>query len=219
MSLEAEDLKIEYLPIDKPIPYARNMNDHSEEHVAEIAASIKEFGWTSAILIDKDNSIAAGHGRLLAARKLGLKRVPCIRRDHWTPAQVRAYRILDNRLPKNADVNDEMLKLELTDLKTEGFELQMLGFGADELNEILAEEGEGTPEVNGEIPWGDEIGPKDNYIVIKCKDDEQFERLSNRLGVPGRVRNNVSASNHPDFEVVGRGRIIGADHLEAELGE
>jgi ParB-like chromosome segregation protein Spo0J len=89
---------VEHWPLDRLIPYARNARTHSEDQVAQIAASIVEFGWLNPVLIDDAGSVIAGHGRLLAARKLGLEAVPVIRASHLTPAQVRAYRLADNRL-------------------------------------------------------------------------------------------------------------------------
>lgn len=130
-------LHVEYLPASSLIPYARNMNKHSDQHIAEIAASIKEFGWTIPILVDAENSIVAGHGRVLAAQKLGIDTVPVLRRDNWTKEQIKAYRIADNRLPKNAHIDTAMLGLELQELKGAEFELGLLGFDDDELAALL----------------------------------------------------------------------------------
>ena len=94
--------KIETIPVEKLVPHARNSRTHSDEQVAQIARSIREFGFTNPVLIDKDGTIVAGHGRVMAARKLGLASVPCIRLGHLTPAQVRAYVIADNKLALNA---------------------------------------------------------------------------------------------------------------------
>ena len=119
------------------IPYVRNSRTHSDAQVAQIAASIKEFGWTNPILIDGENGIIAGHGRLLAARKLGQEKVPTIELSHLSEAQKRAYVIADNRLALNASWDDSMLALELQDLNNEHFDLSLLGFDADELNTLL----------------------------------------------------------------------------------
>ena len=119
------------------IPYAKNSRTHSDQQVAQIAASIKEFGFTNPVLIDNDGGIIAGHGRVMAARKLKLKEVPCIRLGHLTDAQKRAYVIADNKLALNAGWDDEMLKLELGDLKELNFDLSLTGFSTDEINALL----------------------------------------------------------------------------------
>lgn len=111
------NLKITSRPIDELIPYARNSRTHSDAQVAQIAASIREFGWTNPVLIDAEKNIIAGHGRVLGARKLGLKEVPCIEIGDMTDAQRRAYVIADNKLALNAGWDDEILALELGDLK------------------------------------------------------------------------------------------------------
>lgn len=122
------------------IPYVRNSRTHSDAQVAQIAASIKEFGWTNPILIDGENGIIAGHGRLLAARKLGQSKVPVIELAHMTDAQKRAYVIADNQLAMNAGWDTSMLTLELGDLKAEGFDLELLGFDAAELEKLMQPE-------------------------------------------------------------------------------
>jgi len=122
------------------IPYVRNSRTHSDAQVAQIAASIKEFGWTNPILIDGENGIIAGHGRLLAARKLGQDKVPVIELGHMTEAQKRAYVIADNQLAMNAGWDTALLMLELVDLKDQGFDLDLLGFDPSELEKLLEPE-------------------------------------------------------------------------------
>jgi len=122
------------------IPYARNSRTHSDEQVAQIAASIKEFGWTNPILVDADGSIIAGHGRLLAARKLGYDEVPTIELGHLTPAQKKAYVIADNQLALNAGWDTDLLMLELQELKDCDFDLDLLGFDPKELDKLLEPE-------------------------------------------------------------------------------
>jgi len=121
------------------IPYARNSRTHSAEQIAQIAASIKEWGFTNPILIDPEGGIIAGHGRLLAARHLGLEEVPCIVADGWTEAQKKAYVIADNKLALNAGWDEELLKLEFDDLDTEGFDLELTGFSLDEIKALQPE--------------------------------------------------------------------------------
>ena len=115
------------------IPYARNSRTHSEEQVTQIASSIREFGFTNPVIIDKQNNIIAGHGRLLAAQKLGIKEVPCVVVTGWTEAQKKAYIIADNKLALNAGWDEKMLSLEFDELQDLGFDLSLTGFSGDEI--------------------------------------------------------------------------------------
>ena len=152
-------MNIETIAVDLLIPYARNSRTHSDEQVAQIAASIREFGFTNPVLIDGQDGIIAGHGRVLGARKLGMSDVPCIRLAHLSEAQKRAYVIADNKLALNAGWDEKMLALELQDLQGMDFDLSLTGFLGNEIDELLAEldatpEGETdadeTPEVQAE---------------------------------------------------------------------
>src|SRR5580698_9329361 len=129
---------IELWAIERLIPFARNPRTHSETQVAQIAASITEFGFNNPILVDTKAGIIAGHGRLLAARKLGLKEVPVIVLDHLSETQKRAYIIADNQLALNAGWNDELLGIELAALQQEDFDLALFGFEDEELTRLLA---------------------------------------------------------------------------------
>jgi ParB-like chromosome segregation protein Spo0J len=120
--------KIEAIAIEKLIPYARNSRTHSDEQIAQISGSIKEFGFNNPVLIDADDGIIAGHGRVLAARKLGLDKVPCIRLGHLNDTQKKAYIIADNKIALNSGWNDEMLKLELEELKRADFDTTLIGW-------------------------------------------------------------------------------------------
>jgi DNA modification methylase len=133
-------VKIEQSSIAKLIPYASNSRTHSDAQVAQIAASIKEFGWTNPILVSGDNSIIAGHGRLLAARKLGMEEVPVIVLDHLSKSQQRALVIADNQLALNAGWDMDMLKAEIEDLSLEDFNLDLLGFDEKFLDGLLEPE-------------------------------------------------------------------------------
>jgi DNA modification methylase len=130
--------KIERWPAAKLVPYVRNARTHSDAQVAQIAASIAEFGFTNPILAGSDGVIVAGHGRLAAAQKLGLEMVPVVVLDHLTPTQRRALVIADNRIAENAGWDDELLRVELEALQDEGFDLDLTGFDADALAELLA---------------------------------------------------------------------------------
>jgi ParB-like chromosome segregation protein Spo0J len=130
---------IEHWPVNRLIPYARNARTHSDAQVAQIAASIREFGFTNPILVDTGDGIIAGHGRLLAARLLKLETVPVIVLDHLTETQKRAYIIADNKLAENAGWDDEALQVELAELKQAGFDLDLVGFDDEELARLLAQ--------------------------------------------------------------------------------
>jgi len=131
--------KVEKRSVSSLIPYARNSRTHSEAQVAQIAASVKEWGWTIPVLIDETGQIIAGHGRIQAARLLGLEEVPVMVAEGWTDAQKRAYVLADNKLAMNAGWDEELLSLELKDLKDLGSDLSLIGFNEDELAEIMAD--------------------------------------------------------------------------------
>lgn len=137
-------MKIEILAIDALAPYARNSRTHDEAQVAQIAASIREFGFTNPVLVDGDGGIIAGHGRVMAARTLGLAEVPCVRLAHLTETQKRAYVIADNKLALNAGWDEEMLRLELADLQGMAFDVGLLGFSDAEMRALLADTGGAT---------------------------------------------------------------------------
>jgi DNA modification methylase len=133
-------VQIKTVAVQQLIPYVKNSRTHSDAQVAQIAASIKEFGWTNPILVDGENGIIAGHGRLMAARKLGHTEVPVIELAHMTDSQKKAYVIADNQLAMNAGWDTSLLSLELADLKDQGFNLDILGFDPKELDKLLQPE-------------------------------------------------------------------------------
>lgn len=130
---------IELWPVEKLIPYERNARTHSPEQVAQIAASIQEFGFTNPILVASDAGIIAGHGRLAAARQLGMDQVPVIVLDHLTPEQRRAYVLADNQLALNAGWDVDLLRLELTSLQDLSFDLDVIGFSDQQIAGIMEE--------------------------------------------------------------------------------
>lgn len=146
--------KVERWSIDKLLPYARNSRTHSPAQVAQIAASIKEFGWTIPVLVDEGGMIIAGHGRVLAARKLGLTEVPVMVAIGWSEAKKRAYVIADNKLALNAGWDQDMLIQELGDIMSDGFDLQIVGFNEAELAALLG----------GSGPMGAETGAGDDEV-------------------------------------------------------
>ena len=148
------------------IPYARNARTHSDSQVAQIAGSIQEFGFNNPVLIDAENGIIAGHGRVMAANLLKLERVPCIRLAHLTDAQKRAFILADNRIALNSGWDTEMLANELSDLHADDIDLGLMGFDADELAKLLAFESgeiEEPPESSSK-----EVNPDDFTMQCKC---------------------------------------------------
>lgn len=140
---------IAHWPLARLLPYANNARTHSDEQIAQIAASIVEFGFTNPILVGGDGVIVAGHGRLAAARKLGLETVPVVVLDHLTATQRRALVLADNRIAENAGWDDAMLRTELEALQADGFDLDLTGFDPDALAELLAgDETDQTGEVD-----------------------------------------------------------------------
>jgi hypothetical protein len=137
--------KVEKWSIDKLIPYARNARTHSDEQVAQIAASIKEWGWTTPVLVDEQGGIIAGHGRILAAQKLKMKEVPVMVAKGWSDTKKRAYIIADNKLALNGGWDNEMLAMELEELSGSGFDVELTGYSLDEIAELMG-------EVEGEEP-------------------------------------------------------------------
>ena len=159
-------LKLEYRAIDLLIPYARNAKQHSENQIAQIAASIREFGWGAPILVDARNNVVAGHGRLLAARQLGLSEVPVVPLDHLTDIQRRALILADNKIGENASWETELLALELTELKESGVDLSITGFSQEEWVQLLAGE-----EPNNEGATDDDAAPAVEEVAISRPGD------------------------------------------------
>jgi ParB-like chromosome segregation protein Spo0J len=220
-----DDLQIAWRPLGELIPYARNPRTHSDAQVAEIAASIREFGWTNPVLVDGANGIIAGHGRVLAARKLGLEGVPTIELAHMSEAQKRAYVLADNQLALNARWDDELLRLELADLSELGFDLGLIGFGEGELERLLAGEQAGLIE-DDEAPALPEQAvtqPGDLWVLgehrVLCGDATLLAEVERVLG--GQLADltftdppyNVDYANSPKDKLRGKHRPIINDNL------
>jgi len=158
-------MQIEQRLLSDLIPYINNSRKHSNDQVAQIAASIKEFGWTNPILVDGDNGIIAGHGRIMAAKKLGMTEVPVIELAHLSKEQRKALIIADNKLALNSDWDTNLLAIELKDLQDLGFDLNLTGFAENELSNIIETKNfdVGTIENQGKL---DEIKPK----YVACPD-------------------------------------------------
>jgi ParB-like chromosome segregation protein Spo0J len=179
--------RIEQWLIDKLIPFARNPRTHSEAQIAQIAASIAEFGFNNPILVDTKAGIIAGHGRLLAARKLGLTEVPVIVLDHLTEAQKRAYIIADNQLALNAGWDNDLLRAELAALQQEDFNLDLIGFDDRDLSKLLADQdAEGQADSVPDVPAIPVSVPGDLWLLgphrVLCGDATSAEAVARLLG-------------------------------------
>lgn len=141
----SKPLQIEMWNVDRLVPYERNARTHSEEQVAQIAMSIQEFGFTNPILVDADDGILAGHGRLLAARDLGMTEVPVVVLNHLTPVQRRAYVLADNKLALNAGWDEELLRDEMMSLNMADFDMSLLGWADYEIKGFLDPDGIDDP--------------------------------------------------------------------------
>jgi ParB-like chromosome segregation protein Spo0J len=168
-------MQIIKMDINKLIPYARNSRTHSDEQVAQIAASIKEFGWTNPILIDGESGIIAGHGRLAAARKLNMEEVPVIELTHLSEIQKKALIIADNKLALNSGWDNQMLSIELEDLKLNGFDLELTGFDFAELKLLGADQ-----TVDEQIKEIQDDGNR-NLLLIETITEIELQNLFNEL--------------------------------------
>lgn len=172
------------------IPYARNSRTHSDDQVTQIASSIREFGFTNPIIVDEQNNIIAGHGRILAANKLKIKDVPCVVVTGWTEAQKKAYVIADNKLALNAGWDNEILRIEFDDLKEIGFDLLLTGFDNNEITNLSFGEVEEIdfPKLND--------GDKEPFKQITFTlHDEQAEHVNTAISISKKMGAFVDTGN------------------------
>jgi DNA modification methylase len=221
---------VEHWPIDRLIPSARNARTHSDVQVAQIAGSIAEFGFVNPVLVGDDGVIVAGHGRVLAARKLGLSEAPVIVLSHLTPTQRRALMIADNAIATNAGWNEEMLAAELAALKEEAFDLDLLGFDDAEIDRLLAGTNDETAELDDvPEPSADPVNrPGDLWICgehrVLCGNATVLADVEKALG--GELADmcftdgpyNVDYSNRTKDKLRGKSRPILNDNLGEEFG-
>lgn len=213
-------MQIKQTEITNLIPYASNSRTHSDDQVAQIAASIKEFGFNNPILLDGDKGIIAGHGRLLAARKLNLDKVPTIELEHLTENQRKAYVIADNKLALNAGWDMDLLALEMNGLDQEGFDLSLLGFDDNELATILAEETEGLtdPDEVPDVPDDPVSKEGDVWILGKhrlmCGDSTSIDAVDKLMN---GVKADMVFTDPPYGMAYGGGRAKG-DHALNKKG-
>ena len=184
-------MQIETIAVERLIPYARNSRTHSPEQVAQIAASIREFGFTNPVLIDAAGGIIAGHGRVMGARQIGMAEVPCLRLGHLSETQKRAYIIADNKLALNAGWDEDMLALEFRDLLAEGYSAEMTGFSIPEIDQLIAgldamPEGKTDADETPEVQQTVVSQPGDVWILgkhrIMCGDSTSADNVQTLLG-------------------------------------
>ena len=170
-------LSIEYKPVGDLIPYVNNSRTHSDAQVTQVAASIKEFGFTNPILVDESNGIIAGHGRLMAAKKLGFDEVPTITLGGLTDAQRKAYVIADNQLALNSGWDLDTLKVEVERLSEMEFDIDLLGFDEIEIGKLFDQ-----PK---DLELKEEQYSEIFNIIIECKNESEQEKIFNRLDAEG----------------------------------
>jgi hypothetical protein len=202
--------KVERWAIDRLVPYARNARTHSDEQISQIAASIKEWGWTTPVLVDEQGGIIAGHGRTLAAQRLKMKEVPVMVAKGWSDAKKRAYIIADNKLAQNADWDNIMLSLELEELDGLGFDLDLTGFTPEEILELTSfdaddeqiDQSKYTKKIDAPVytPSGD--CPAINELYDKVK----YEQLTAKIYQDPEIKSEIkefllaAAARHVRFD-------------------
>jgi ParB-like chromosome segregation protein Spo0J len=191
--------EIERWSLDKLTPYARNSRTHSDEQVAQLAASIREWGWTTPVLVDEDGGIIAGHGRVLAARQLGMVEVPVVVARGWSDAKRRAYVIADNKLALNAGWDADMLSLELGELGELGFDLDLTGFGEEEIKGIDEQSGATSEAGEAKELDGETYTKKIEAPIYEPKGDRpKVEELFDNSKAKELVREIDAAKLPPD---------------------
>lgn len=175
--MSKEKTSFEYRAVKELIPYARNARTHTDEQVQQIASSIKEFGFINPVIVSADNGIIAGHGRVMAAQLLCLEKVPCIVESHLTETQKRAYILADNRLAEKAGWDEELLRIELDDLKDVDFDLDLIGFSLDDINDIFRNVNEEKQDnVEQKEPQEVDTGTM-LKLIVDCNTEEEQEKL------------------------------------------
>ncbi len=193
---------IELIKIAALIPYANNTRTHSKEQIAQIVASIREFGFTNPVLIDENDGIIAGHGRVIGAGEIGMPEVPCIRLAHLSDAQRRAYVIADNKIPLSAGWDFDALKVELDALRSESFDLALTGFNTEEIDSMLDPSGDGggggdgyTRKVKAPTYEPKGVKPEVSKLYDEAKTNAMLGKI-NAAKVPDEVRAFLFAAAH-----------------------
>lgn len=212
--------KIEYINTEELVPYKKNSRTHSEEQIKQISESMKEFGFTNPVLIDEENEIIAGHGRVLGAKKLGIESVPCIRLEGLTEAQKKAYIIADNKIALNSGWNEDILKMEILDLKDEDFKIGLLGFSDSELDKLLDVDEENEQEA--EVEFTEVLGEEHNYIVLYFDNDVDWLQAETLFDIKPKKALSTRADGvvTSSMERIGVGRVLeGKKAIQKILGE
>jgi ParB-like chromosome segregation protein Spo0J len=196
--------QIERWPVEKLVPYARNARKHSPTQIAEIAGSIREWGWTNPALIDEEGQIIAGHGRVLAAHQLAIREIPVVVARGWSDAKKRAFTIADNEIASHATWNKELLRVELADLQAQAFDLEKIGFAPSAAQEEAEAE---------ELPKALQLEPAREYAVIVCATADEWEKLKVALSLTP-VRRGGYRKGSP-FDDVGTQRVVRASDFLA----
>jgi ParB-like nuclease domain len=203
--------RVERRAIDSLFPYARNARTHTDEQVAQIAASIQEWGWTMPVLIDDAGQIIAGHGRVLAARQLGISDVPVMIARGWTDAQKQAYVIADNKLTLNSGWNEKLLRLEAAELKSLGFDMKLVGFSELELGTLFGTAVDASGEWIGMPDYQQHDKMAWRTIIVHFNDQQAVEDFARIIG------QNISEKTryvwHPKAE---RDRLADQHYVAAE---
>lgn len=192
-------LQIRYRPIDQIRPATTNPRTHSDTQIAQLARSIQDYGWTNPILLDENNIVIAGHGRLLAAGSLGLVEVPCITLAGLSVAQTAALVIADNQLALNAGWNNELLRAELAALQALDFDLTGLGFSATELDQLMAPDIDPAGEWQGMPEFEQPAKKAFQSITVHMKDQAAVDSFARLIGQP--VSNRTKFAWFPQIEI------------------
>jgi hypothetical protein len=181
------------------VPYARNARTHSDEQIGQIAASIREWGFTVPVLVDEGGTIIAGHGRVLAASRLGLGEVPVMVARGWSEAQKRAYTIADNKLTENGGWDDALLKIEVADLESLGFDATLMGFSADDIEALFTPDNDPLAEWVGMPEFKQNSKVAFQTIAVHLKDQEAVDRFAALVGQP--ITNKTRFVWYPQAEI------------------
>jgi len=203
---KAKPLEIEMIETHKLVPYAKNSRTHSKDQITQIATSIGEFGFTNPVLIGESEDIIAGHGRVMAAKELKLNKVPCIRLEHLTKEQKKAYVIADNKLALNAGWNENLLKQEIESLQESDYDITLTGFSEMEIDELLAAEEiiDDADEILHEQSL--QVEPAKEYVLILAKDNDEWDEMVDYFKLKKVRRGGYKAGSA--FDSIGTERVL-----------
>ena len=172
--MSKDKMQVVYKSVDELIPYVNNARTHSDKQISQIAASIKEFGFNNPILLDGENGMVAGHGRLMGAKKLKMKEVPCIELSHLSESQKKAYILADNKIALNAEWDIDLLEIEIQSIKNAEIDTMLLGFNEYEISDMLNNISDSDIDIIEDIKEG-------VNFTVKCENIEELNKLKNLL--------------------------------------